>query len=197
MRFVKLIFLLPLASTALAAAPSLTLKTDVEDNKKMIVATVVRDGQPLAGVSVSFYIVTSFGRMLLGKDQTLDDGSAAVAAPEGMPGGPGGELKVVAQAALPESANVEMKASVDVAAPAMATQPASPAPTPPAIIDAFFAYKSEVKILREQEPNPRALWAPRAPVLLLTIITGILVAVWGTYVFVVSQLIKIKLGAKT
>ena len=50
--------------------------------------------------------------------------------------------------------------------------------------------------MQEQEFVPRALWAPRAPVPLLATITGILVVVWGSYVFVVSQIIKIKSEAK-
>jgi hypothetical protein len=186
------------ASIALAGTPSLTLKTQVEDNKKMMVATVTRDGKPLEGIPVSFYVERSFGKLLIGEDKTLEDGSAAVVAPEGMPGGPAGELKILAQATLPESATGEMKASADVAAPSIPAEPAaSAAPTPAKIIDAQFSFKGGAKILQEQEPFPRALWAPRAPVVLLATISVILAAVWGTYAFVFSQLIKIKQGAKT
>src|SRR5581483_1468322 len=196
MRIISPILLLLMVSSALPAAPSLTLKTDVEDNKKMIVATVTRDGKPLEGITVSFYVQRSFGKLAIGEDKTLEDGSAAIAAPEGLPSGPGGELKILAQATLPEASAGEVKASTDVAAPATPAEPAA-APTAPQIIDAQFTLKGDVKILQEQGHVPRALWAPRAPFLLLAAVTGILVAVWGSYAFVVSQIIKIKQGAKT
>ena len=196
MRFVRLIPILFSVNTALAATPSLTLKTDVEEGKKMIVATVTKDGKPLEGISVSFYVQRSFGKLLIGEDKTLEDGSAAVPAPEGMPGGPAGELKILAQAKLSESASGETKGSADVAARSTTAEPASPAPTPPQIIDEQFSFNGGVKILQEQEAFPRALWAPKAPVVLLGTISLILIAVWGTYAFVVSQLIKIKQGTK-
>src|SRR6266536_5051486 len=119
-----ILLLIPFAlSAALAATPSLTLKTAVEDNKKMIIATVTQDGKPMENVSVSFYVERSFGKLLIGEDKTLEDGSAAVAAPQGMPGGPAGELKIIANATLPESATGEMKASADVAAPSTPAEP--------------------------------------------------------------------------
>jgi hypothetical protein len=198
MRIVNPILLLFMVSSVLPAAPLLTLKTEVEDNKKMIVATVTRDGKPIEGIPVSFYVQRSFGKLVIGEDKTLEDGSAAIPAPEGLPGGPGGELKILAQATLPETAGGEVKASTEVAAPTTPAEPAaSPAPTAPQIIDAQFTLKGEAKILQEQEHVPRALWAPHAPFLLLATVTGILVAVWGSYAFVVSQIIKIKQGAKT
>ena len=127
----------------------------------------------------------------------MEDGSAAVPAPEGMASGPGGELKVTAQATLPDAPPAETRASTVVAAPSTPAEPvASRAATPPRVIDAQFTLKGDAKFMQEQEFVPRALWAPRAPVPLLATITGILVVVWGSYAFVVSQIIKIKLGAK-
>jgi hypothetical protein len=106
-------------------------------------------------------------------------------------------LKVTAQATLPDAAPTETKASTEVAAPATPAEPvAAPAATPPRVIDAQFTLKGDAKLMQEQEFVPRALWAPRAPVALLATITAILVVVWGSYVFVVSQIIKIKSGAK-
>ena len=183
------ILLLMTATSAFAQTPRLELTSKVEEGKKMLIATLTRDGKPVEGVMISFYVDRHFGRLLLGQDKTLDDGSAAVPAPEDLAAGPGGELKITAEAQLPE----EPQAHTDVAmrtAPDEA--PASPAPIPPRIIDAQFTTTGETKMLQEQGRQQRALWAPRAPVPLLTAVTGILVLVWGTYAFVVSQIIKIK-----
>ena len=163
----------------------------------MLVATVTQDGKPLQGVSVSFSVERTFGTLPIGEDTTLEDGSAAVPAPEGLPGGPAGELKVTARATLPNAAGAQTQDSAAVAVPSKPAEPIAPsAATPSQIIDAQFALSGETKLVKEQEATPRALWAPRAPVALLAIITGILVVVWGSYVFVVSQIIKIKQGAK-
>jgi hypothetical protein len=137
-----------------------------------------------------------FGKLVIGEDKTLEDGSAAIAMPEGITG-PRGELKITAQATLPDAAPGQTQASTEVAAPSSPAEPvAEPAATPPRVIDAQFTLKGEAKFLQEQEFVPRALWAPKAPFALLATITVILVLVWGSYVFVVSQIIKIKLGAK-
>lgn len=184
--------------TAWAQTPLLLLKSEVEDGKKMLIATVTRDGKPLEGIAISFYVDRTFGKLLIGEDKTLEDGSAAIPAPEGLPSGRAGELKVTAQATLPGAPAAETQASTEVTAPSTPAEPVAPsAPTPPRIIAAQLAFKGDTKLLQEQEGVPRALWAPRAPVALLAIISGILALVWGSYAFIVSQLIKIKQGAST
>ena len=181
--------------TAWAQAPLLVLKSEVEDGKKMLIATVTRDGKPLEGIAISFYVDRTFGKLLIGEDKTLEDGSAAIPAPEGLPSGRAGELKVTAQATLPDAPPAETQATTEVAARSNPAEPvALPAATPPRIIGAQLAFKGDTMVLQEQGV-PRALWAPRAPVPLLAIVTGILVVVWGSYAFVVSQIIKIKQGA--
>ena len=195
MRALILVVLLS-AMSAWAEPPKLELKSEVEEGKKMLIATVTQDGKPLEGIAISFYVDRTFGRLLVGEDKTLEDGSAAVPLPEGMPSGLAGELKITAHAALPDAAPAETQASTEVAASStLAEAVAPPAVTPPRIIDAQFTLKGETKILQEQERVPRALWAPRAPVPLLATVTVILVLVWGSYAFVVSQIIKIKQGA--
>jgi hypothetical protein len=197
MRFLTLLFVMSAGMTAWAQPPSLVLTSEVEDGKKMLIATLTQDGKPLEGVLISFYVERTFGKLVVGEDKTLEDGSAAIAVPEGITSGPEGELKVTAQATLPDAAPSETQASTEVAAPSTPAEAvASPAATPPRVIDAQFTLKGEAKLLQEQEFVPRALWAPKAPVALLATITAILVVVWGSYVFVVSQIIKIKLGAK-
>jgi len=196
-RFLSLFLAISAGITAWAEPPSLVLTSKVEEGKKMLIATLTQDGKPLEGVLISFYVERTFGKLVVGEDKTLDDGSAAIPAPEGMASGPGGELKVTAQATLPDAAPTETKASTNVAVPSTLAEPiTSGAATPHPVIDAQFTLKGDAKFMQEQEFVPRALWAPRAPVALLATITGILVVVWGSYAFVISQIIKIKLGAR-
>lgn len=197
MRFLIFVFFMSAGMTAWAEPPSLVLTSEVEDGKKMLIATAKQDGMPLEGIAISFYVDRTFGKLVIGQDKTLEDGSAAIPVPEGLASGPGGELKITAQATLPDAAPAETKASTEIAAPSTPAEPvAAPAATPPRVIDAQFTLKGDAKLIQEQELVPRALWAPRAPVALLASVTAILVVVWGSYVFVVSQIIKIKLGAK-
>jgi polysulfide reductase-like protein len=197
MRLVTLLIFAATSAWAQSQAPVLELKTAVEDGKKMLIATVTRDGKPLEGVPISFYVDRTFGRLLIGADKTLEDGSAAVPAPEDMAAGPGGQLKITAQATLPDTPPEQTQATTGVTMRSTPDEPvASPAPTPPRIIDAQFTFKGETKMLQEQAREQRALWAPRAPLPLLGTVSAILVLVWGSYAFVVSQIIKIKQGAK-
>jgi len=196
-RFLILFLAISAGMTARAEPPSLVLTSEVEDGKKMLIANVRQDGKPLEGVAISFSVERTFGKLVIGADKTLEDGSAAIAVPEGITSGPGGELKITAQATLPDAPPVETQASTKVAAPSAPAEPAaSPAVTPPRVIDAQFTLKGDARFMQEQEFVPRALWAPRAPIALLATITGILVVVWGSYAFVISQIVKIKLGAK-
>ena len=193
-----IIALLLLGTVARAEKATLALKSEMEDGKQMLIATVTRDGKPMEGVSVSFLVERSFGTLLIGEDKTLDDGTAAVAAPEGLPSGPSGELKIIARTTVSDGAQSEAQASTDIAQSAPPSEPiTSSAATPAQIIEAQFTLKNDSKILLEQERIPRALWAPRAPIPLLTTVTAILVVVWGSYAFIVSQLIKIKQESKT
>jgi hypothetical protein len=105
-----------------------------------------------------------FGDLVLGVDKTLDDGTAAVLFPNDLPGGPTGQIQVLASVtAPPEYAG----ARVEVTLPAGRAVP-----------DTSQAF-------------PRALWAPRAPVLLIVIIFLILGAVWFCYAYVAAQLVAI------
>ena len=185
------------ANTALAATPAITLKTEAEEEKKMIVATVTVDGKPVEGAAVSFYVERTFGNLLIGEDKTLDDGTAAVNAPNSLPGGPNGKLRIIAQAALSNQTGSEPTAATEVPAPSMPSEPAAPAAPPEQkVVRAQLAIEGTAKKV-ERDAFPRALWSPRAPIPLLVTITGILAVVWGTYAFVVFELVKIKQGAKS
>lgn len=76
--------------------PQVTLKVGTEEGKKMVVATVTLDGKPTDKVKLAFSIRGDGDPVAVGQDETLEDGTAAVRFPEGVPGGPKGELHIVA-----------------------------------------------------------------------------------------------------
>src|SRR5437016_6280200 len=89
-------------STATAAhLPEIVVTTGLEEGKKVLVATLKLDGKPLEGAKVSFFVRRTFGNLLLGQERTLDDGTAAVPFPEGLPGGESGKLQVLAKIVEP------------------------------------------------------------------------------------------------
>jgi quinol-cytochrome oxidoreductase complex cytochrome b subunit len=81
--------------------PEITLKTTVEEGKKMLVATVTQAKKPLERVKLAFFVETESGLDPIGQDETLEDGTAAVRFPETHPGGPQGELHLVARIQAP------------------------------------------------------------------------------------------------
>ncbi|MHB8519649.1 MAG: NrfD/PsrC family molybdoenzyme membrane anchor subunit [Limisphaerales bacterium] len=168
--------LLSAASTSLAAEPAasrpqpeIAVRSGIEDGKHVIVAAVTLNGKPVGGVKIAFFVERTFGRLALGAEETIDDGTAAVPFPTGLPGGPAGELRVVAEVKSPPK---YAATRVQVSLPGGA------------------------KVLPETDPFPRALWSPKAPVGLLLTIVVLLSIVWTTYAFVLTQLIKIRKGAR-
>jgi hypothetical protein len=153
-----------------AAKPDITLKLSVEEGKKVIVATVKTNDKPVEGVKVALLVKRTFGELSLGTEETLDDGTAAVPFPEGLPGDAQGMLQVVA----------ELKSPKEFAGGrAQAALPGGKIIPP------------------EKDPFPRALWSPRAPLVLVATIFVVLGAVWSTYAYVVVQLVKIRKTANT
>jgi hypothetical protein len=172
---------MPMPASGAAAAPGATtlpavtdvevkLSTDVEDGKKQLVATVKRAGKPVEGATVSFGARRSFGRLGLGTDVTLDDGTAAIAFPTDLPGDDKGNLELSAMVQGPLS---QWGASAQTLLPG-----GKPKPPP---MDNF----------------PRALWSPYAPVGLIVAIAVLVGGAWGAYLFVAYQLLVIRKGAST
>lgn len=156
-------------TVAAALKPTITLKLQTEEGKKVIVATVKTNDKPVEGVMVALAVKRTFGELPIGAEDTLDDGTAAVPFPVGLPGDSNGLLQVIA----------EIKTPKDLAG------------------TRFQAPIEGGKIIPpEKDPFPRALWSPRAPVTLVVTIFVLLGAVWGTYAYVVFQLIQIKKGSK-
>ena len=52
------------------------------------------------------------------------------------------------------------------------------------------------KVVPPEDPFPRALWSPHAPLGLLITIGSMLTIVWSVYLFVVIQLVKIRQESK-
>ncbi|MFI5311957.1 MAG: NrfD/PsrC family molybdoenzyme membrane anchor subunit [Gemmatimonadales bacterium] len=143
------------------AQSQIALKRTVEDKQEMLVATVTANGRPVKDAVVAFSVARTFGTMALGEDQTLDDGTAAVKYPAGLPGDAKGEQVfsvVVKSPPALAGAPVEVKLGG-----------AQPARTPLAEV-------------------PRALWSSRPPLPIVGTIAFLLLCVWSTYGFVVSQL---------
>ena len=151
------------AAAATAPAARITLQRRSEEGQDVIVATVLSStGAPIAGATVQFSVARTFGEMKLGTDQTLGDGTAATPFPAGLPGDSAGRLAVRATVQAP------------VALEGTAVQSLLPGGALPhaAIAGA-----------------PRALWAERAPLPLVLTIAILALCVWGTYAFVVGQLV--------
>ncbi|MBI3567072.1 MAG: polysulfide reductase NrfD [Gemmatimonadetes bacterium] len=151
------------ASNTPAAPVAIALRRATEDGQDMLVATVTSAGHPVQGATVAFSVARTFGVMALGEDQTLGDGTAAVAYPKGLPGDAQGVLRFTVATRSP--ANL---AGVTVQVPIGGGEPQR-------------APVAEV---------PRALWSSRAPLPIVATISLLLLCVWTTYAFVVAQLAR-------
>lgn len=173
MRWLLMILLLLLdCSTCLADATvasgkraSIALSTTIEEGRKMLVATVTVDGKPLENARVALFVRRTFGELSLGEETTLDDGTAAVPFPQDLPGDAGGQLQVIARLKTP--------------------------PQYMSVVSRETLPGGAVVVV-ENDPFPRAIWAPQAPLALIMVFVVLLGGVWGTYLFVVIQLKRIK-----
>ncbi|MDO8501176.1 MAG: NrfD/PsrC family molybdoenzyme membrane anchor subunit [Gemmatimonadaceae bacterium] len=166
-----------LAAGAAAAAPwsaahaqtaqgkaVIELTRTTEGEEEMLVAKVTANGLPVKGATVAFSVRRTFGLMTLGEDQTLDDGTAAVAFPTALPGDAKGELTF--RVALRSPPELDSSAA-DVK---LAGAPARPWPSVP----------------------PRALWSSRVPLAIPATFAFLVLCVWSTYAFVVRQLAALR-----
>ena len=160
----------PATTSASLPTPSLALSVGEEEHKKIIRALVTLNGKPVENAAVSVFARRTFGKLPLGKDTTLDDGTAAVAFPTGLPGDAAGQLQVVAEVAgTPQYAAVTAQSTLS----------------------------GGTIVAEAQDPFPRALWAPHAPIALIVPIVILLGGVWTTYIYVISQIIAIRRGAQS
>ncbi len=150
--------------------PAVTIRDAVEEGQHVLVATVTLDGSPVEGAQVSFFVERTFGLLALGREETLDDGTSAVPFPEGLPGGPAGELRIVAEVAA--------------AAGFAATR-------------ARAALSGGAVVAAGGDPFPPALWSPTAPWALILAAIVLFGGVWGTLGYVLVQIVRIRRGGST
>ena len=144
------------------------LGTTVEEGRKMLVATVKADRRPLPDARVAFFVQRSFGELALGEETTLDDGTAAVPFPDGLPGDARGNLEVIARLKAPANlASTTGRATLG----------------------------GGVVVATPSDPFPRAVWAPRAPLVLILVFVVLLGGVWLTFAYVLIQLARIRIQA--
>ena len=152
------------AQSTQPAQGELSLQIVTEEGQKLLQARVTSAGKPVENAAVSFFVKRTFGNLLLGQDKTLDDGTAAIPYPVDLPGGPTGQLQIVASAT---GATLQSPVS------AQATFGGSPV------------------VRANPESFPRALWSPQTPWPLIFSIFFIMALVWCTYAFVVMQIVQI------
>lgn len=145
--------------------PEISIGSQIEEGKKVLVATVRLSGKPLEGVKVAFFAERTFGRLALGIQETLDDGTAAVPFPSDLPGGSTGELSIVVKLIEPPKlAGAERHAKL-----------------PGGLV-----------VPEVEDPYPAALWSPVAPPVLVVTIAALLAVVWSFYLFVLYTLFKLR-----
>ena len=164
---------------ALAAGPapvqapqvaSITARLGQEDGKPELIATVLAGGKPVPNAGVSFQLVRSFGRLTLGEDTTLDDGTAAAPFPKELRADAQGGWTVEVSLTSPDAYQGQ---TVELRIPG-GTASASPRP----------------------RSDPRELWARRAPWPLLATVLALAGSAWAAYGFVAYQLFLIKKGGQ-
>jgi hypothetical protein len=159
----------PTATTLPTTAPaaSITVTTCIEDNQKLLRAVVTSAGKPVENATVVFTAHRLFGELLLGQDKTLDDGSAAINFPNGLPGGVSGDLDITATVQAPaEIAGAKTQARVSGG---RIVKPAS-------------------------DEQPRELWSRQSSWPLRAIVLGLVALAWGTYLIAIRQLMWLRKG---
>ncbi|MBI2947587.1 MAG: polysulfide reductase NrfD, partial [Verrucomicrobia bacterium] len=151
-------------------APEITLSSAVEDEEKVLVATVKLEGTPVKDAEVSFFVERLFGRLCIGTATTGEAGRAVVSFPVDLPTTATGELRIEAEiTAPPESASVRSQ----------------------------LICEGGLAIRHPEDLFPRALWSPKAPWGVVLTIFTLLSIVWSTYAFVIRQLVRIRRAASS
>ena len=151
----------------------LALTLSKKDSVKLIAVVaseVLPNGEknPISNAEVNFGIQQLFGVMPLGEEPTAttdDNGVATFNFPEGINGDENGKVTIVARII-----DNDVYGNVETASAA-----------------AWGA-----RLVPEKNPFPRALWEPRAPLILITAFSIIFGGIWFTYAYVIFQLVKIK-----
>lgn len=165
-----LCLVLSLPSMSMAQDQEATIKLDFidQDSLKTITATVTSSSGPANEVEVKFFAKRLFGLLPLDKGVTTDEsGQASVNFPLDLPGDEQSNVVVIAKIEDNDIyANTESEQSV----------------------------KWGVVPIHSDKIEDRSLWASRgnAPFYLIITSNLILLGVWGTLIYIIAQLFKIR-----
>jgi molybdopterin-containing oxidoreductase family membrane subunit len=159
------------AQAAQPRGAQLVLTMAVVDEEERLVAAVTAAGRPFKGARVAFAVKRVFSPMALGEEVTGADGKASVPFPSTLPGDSTGALAVSAEIISPDRLAGTRGETLMPGAPVVRAEP------------------------NEAWP-PRALWSTRAPIGVIATLCTLLSVVWCTYVFVIRQLVLIKLAGR-
>lgn len=154
------------AARAQIQGDSITLTRARRDSQDFLLARITAKGRGVPNAVVEFSIRRTFGFMILGQATTGNEGIAMIPFPPGLPADSHGELLVrvaVQSPTNPDAATVFEQKLTGAAARTVTKAGAS-----------------------------RALWSARAPLPMLATIIALLACVWGTYAFVVGQLVAMR-----
>ena len=168
--------LLLLMSTCLVAQDKeakITLHIEKKDTVYVCSARVTSADSVVTDVSVKLFIQRMFSLLTVGRDATTnEEGIAHFNLPSDIPCDLDGKLTVVAKIEDDENyVNTETKTTVDWPVKRAAADP---------------------------QDNGRALWASRdkAPIYLILASNIILIGIWGTLIYVITQIFRLKKIAK-
>ncbi|MAE60750.1 MAG: hypothetical protein CMJ49_05265 [Planctomycetaceae bacterium] len=136
-----------------AVVASVQLERVSEEGEDLLLATVLVDDEPVEDTEVGFYLMTTIGVVELGRDHTLDDGTAAVDYPADVPQGRDETLYFTARLTGDENLTGEGHCVISVLAQ-LEHEPTPPAPQPDASALALSNIKAEL-LLRMRRQNDK------------------------------------------
>ena len=145
--------------------PHITLTRERLDSQDFLVARVTNNDHVVPNAVVEFSVRRTFGFLVLGRETTGNAGMAMIPFPVDMPGDPEGAFLI----------RVAVQSSTNLAA---------------TVLEQKLAGSAARGAVTAQ--SSRALWSSRAPLAMVATIVGLLACVWGTYAFVVGQLLTMR-----
>ncbi|MCX6186673.1 MAG: hypothetical protein NTU43_06700 [Bacteroidetes bacterium] len=162
------IILAPAITFAQDKEAKITLNFEVVDSQKVCKALVVSEALPVKELSIKFYVKRLFSLLPIGEATTDENGSASLEFPTDIPGGETGNLTVIAK--ITEDENY---------------------------MDTETTHDIKWGVIVKEDPNlshQRSLWGSRsdAPIYFMVASDLIILAIWGTLIYIVFQVFKMK-----
>ncbi len=172
--FIILCFAFFISGTILAQEKeaTMTITFDKVDSNDVCKVYISSEDKPVAEVSVKLYVQRLFGLLPIGSETATDEeGYATFEFPKDIPLNPEGKLKVIAKVEDDENyGSFEADTETNI------------------------GFKPNLEKLNQ---NERAIWGARdrAPIYFIVASLVIISGIWGTLLYVVLQLFKIKKNA--